>query len=83
MAAATYGNENLAVVRRGINWGAVWGGHHSDCDVCGRTCYRPSRGGYNQASRRRSRPGDVWLVGGRSASPGNSGERRTDDSGNH
>lgn len=26
MAAATYGNENLAVVRRGMNWGAVWGG---------------------------------------------------------
>ncbi len=26
MAATTYANENLAVVRRGINWGAVWGG---------------------------------------------------------
>jgi len=25
-AVTTYGNENLAVVRRGINWGAVWGG---------------------------------------------------------
>jgi hypothetical protein len=26
MAAATYGNENLAMVRRGINWGAIWAG---------------------------------------------------------
>jgi MFS family permease len=26
MAAATYGNENLAVVHRGIYWSAVWGG---------------------------------------------------------
>jgi len=26
MAAATYGNENLAMVRRGIHWGAIWAG---------------------------------------------------------
>ncbi len=25
-AATTYGNENLVVARRGISWGAVWGG---------------------------------------------------------
>jgi hypothetical protein len=26
MAAATYGNENLTVARRGVKWGAVWAG---------------------------------------------------------
>jgi hypothetical protein len=26
MAAATYGNENLIIARRGVKWGAVWAG---------------------------------------------------------
>lgn len=26
MAAATYGNENLTMARRGVKWGAIWAG---------------------------------------------------------